>query len=118
MDKQAPTPSPLPYSCSHQLYIGWPVYAAAGLLQGTSLVTRPFWKSRQRRLGIDDFGIPLPDGPTNAHFQHHVSTPNGSGHVFVAEVVGAGTEMVGEDEQAAIVEAIQNAPETTPLLPR
>lgn len=77
-----------------------------------------FWKSRQRRLGIDDFGNPLPDAASDAHFQHHVPTPTGSVHVFVAEVVGAGVEAAGEDEQAAVAEAVQDALETTPLLPQ
>lgn len=74
-----------------------------------------FWKSRQRRLGIDDFGNPLPDAASDAHFQHHVPSPNG---VFVADTVGAGTETAEVDEQTAVAEAVQDALETTPLLPQ
>jgi hypothetical protein len=41
---------------------GWVTYATAGILQACLLVMCLFWKRRQRRLGIDDFGRPLLDG--------------------------------------------------------
>jgi len=37
----------------------WLPYAVAGALQGTLLVMCLFWRARQHRLGIDDFGKPL-----------------------------------------------------------
>ena len=39
---------------------GWAPFAAAGLLQAVLLVMCVFWKKRQAKLGIDDYGKPLP----------------------------------------------------------
>ena len=71
-----------------------------------------FWKARQRRLGIDDFGNPLPDPPTNSQFQHHVGGP-----AYTAETIGAGTEVLEPEQREAVAEAVRDAVETTPLLP-
>lgn len=38
---------------------GWITFAVAGVMQGTLLVMCIFWKVRQQRLGIDDFGHSL-----------------------------------------------------------
>ena len=97
------------------LALGWLVYAAAGCLQGTLLVMCLFWKARQRRLGIDDFGNPLPDAPDTAHWQHHV--PSGPPSVYIADTAGTGTEAAELDQQVAISAAVRDAIETTPLLP-
>jgi hypothetical protein len=39
--------------------LGWITFAVAGIMQGALLVMCLFWKVRQRKLGIDDFGNPL-----------------------------------------------------------
>jgi len=41
-------------------WTSWAPYAAAGIMQGCLLVLCLVWKARQRRLGVDDFGKPLP----------------------------------------------------------
>jgi len=41
-------------------WTSWATFAAAGLLQAVLLVMCVFWKRRQARLGIDDYGRPLP----------------------------------------------------------
>lgn len=93
-------------------------------MQALLLVMCLFWKARQKRLGIDDFGNPLPDAPSDAHFLHH--TPGDSHHthrssaedpIYAAETVGAGTERGEEGQQAAVSDAVRDAMETTPLLP-
>jgi hypothetical protein len=43
--------------------IGWISFAAAAILQGCLLTMCIFWKIRQRKLNIDDFGKPLGSGP-------------------------------------------------------
>ena len=40
---------------------GWATYAAAGVLQGILLLMCLAYKARQARLGIDDYGNPLPE---------------------------------------------------------
>ncbi|KAF9515888.1 hypothetical protein BS47DRAFT_1371905 [Hydnum rufescens UP504] len=40
-------------------WTSWATYAAAGMLQSVLLTMCLFWKKRQARLGIDDFGRPL-----------------------------------------------------------
>lgn len=37
------------------------MFAMAGIMQGILLVMCLFWKRRQSRLGIDDYGRPLAD---------------------------------------------------------
>ena len=91
---------------------GWLVYAVAGCLQATLLVTCLFWKARQHRLGIDDFGNPLPDLPSTGEFNHHEPQA-----IFVAETVGSGTEAVDSEQREAVSNAVRDAVETTPLLP-
>lgn len=86
------------------------------------------WKARQKRLGIDDFGNPLPDAPSGSHFQHHTPPPpsnqipdygsNGQPPIYSAPTVGAGTEVAEERETiVAVTRAVEDAMETTPLLP-
>ncbi|GAA6037047.1 hypothetical protein JCM8097_005524 [Rhodosporidiobolus ruineniae] len=41
-------------------YTAWLTYLVTGLLQGTLLVLCLCWKRRQARLGVDDWGKPLP----------------------------------------------------------
>ncbi|ORY33152.1 hypothetical protein BCR39DRAFT_521481 [Naematelia encephala] len=45
-------------------WTSWLVYAVTGVMQGALLVICIIWKRRQRRLGIDDFGLPIPGGPS------------------------------------------------------
>ena len=40
-------------------FLGWIMYAVAGVMQGTLLVMCIAWKFRQHQLNIDDFGHPL-----------------------------------------------------------
>jgi len=40
-------------------WTSWAPFAVAGVMQGTLLIMCLFWKVRQARLGIDDFGRPL-----------------------------------------------------------
>ncbi|KZS96693.1 hypothetical protein SISNIDRAFT_424279 [Sistotremastrum niveocremeum HHB9708] len=40
-------------------WTSWAMYAASGIMQGSLLIMCLFWKARQRRLGIDDFGVPV-----------------------------------------------------------
>lgn len=48
------------------------MFAMAGIMQGVLLVLCLFWKRRQSRLGIDDYGRPLTTGSNG------VATPNGN----------------------------------------
>jgi len=61
-------------------WTSWAPYAAAGIMQGCLLVLCLVWKARQRRLGVDDFGKPLPDhdpDSTAPHPQpHRTATAN------------------------------------------
>ncbi|KAG8908290.1 hypothetical protein FRB99_007824 [Tulasnella sp. 403] len=102
-------------------WTSWLVYAAAGMLQSTLLVMCLFWKARQRRLGIDDFGNPLPGAPPTSHFQHHVRSTESEVNVrlpYVAPATEPRTETVEETQRQAIAEAVHDAIETTPLLPQ
>jgi len=40
-------------------WTSWITYATAGIMQGSLLVMCLIWKTRQTRLGIDDFGNSL-----------------------------------------------------------
>ncbi|ODO06106.1 hypothetical protein L198_01338 [Cryptococcus wingfieldii CBS 7118] len=42
-------------------WTSWLAYAVTGGMQGALLVICLLWKQRQKRLGIDDFGDPLPE---------------------------------------------------------
>ncbi|KAF8604799.1 hypothetical protein BDV93DRAFT_522124 [Ceratobasidium sp. AG-I] len=42
-------------------WTSWGMFAMAGIMQGILLVMCLFWKQRQSRLGIDDYGRPLAD---------------------------------------------------------
>lgn len=92
-------------------------------MQGSLLIMCIFWKVRQHRLGVDDFGNPLPDAPSDAHFQHHTPHPSHSPNESVAEPIysapalGAGVEQAPEGQQDAVADAVRDALETTPLLP-
>ncbi|WWD21372.1 hypothetical protein CI109_105857 [Kwoniella shandongensis] len=48
-------------------WTSWLVYAVTGGVQGILLVICLFWKRRQKRLGIDDFGVPLVIPGTDAN---------------------------------------------------
>ncbi|KAG8971164.1 hypothetical protein FRC05_011448 [Tulasnella sp. 425] len=107
-------------------WTSWLVYATAGCLQATLLTMCLIWKARQKRLGIDDFGNPLPDAPSGSHFQHHTPPSNqipdygsnGQPPIYSAPTVGAGTEVAEEQETVvAVTRAVEDAMETTPLLP-
>ncbi|KAJ7487260.1 hypothetical protein B0H11DRAFT_1805573 [Mycena galericulata] len=47
-------------------WTSWITYAVAGLMQFTLLSICIAWKVRQRRLHVDDFGTPLPLGPSSS----------------------------------------------------
>jgi len=51
-------------------WTSWITYAAAGALQACLLVMCLFWKRRQWRLKIDDFGRPLLDGINGQIIDH------------------------------------------------
>jgi len=75
-------------------------------MQCTLLVMCITWKFRQRRLGIDDFGNPLPD--------HHGYRPSSSPGVYSEEVPGL---VISEDDDPAAVSralaaALESAVET------
>jgi hypothetical protein len=42
------------------VYLGWITFAVSGIMQGSLLIMCILWTFRQRRLGIDEFGNPLP----------------------------------------------------------
>lgn len=44
---------------AHSLVPAWLPYAVAGVMQGSLLTMCVFWRMRQHRLHIDDFGNPL-----------------------------------------------------------
>ncbi|KIO16851.1 hypothetical protein M407DRAFT_33499 [Tulasnella calospora MUT 4182] len=105
-------------------WTSWLVYATAGCLQATLLTMCLLWKARQKRLGIDDFGNPLPDAPEGSHFQHHIpsSVPDYGSNlqqpIYSAPIVGAGTEAAEEPGRVvAVTRAVEDAIESTPLLP-
>ncbi|KAK4684497.1 hypothetical protein P7C73_g5684, partial [Tremellales sp. Uapishka_1] len=45
-------------------WTSWLVYAVTGVMQGALLIICLVWKRRQKTLGIDDFGNPLPEAGT------------------------------------------------------
>jgi hypothetical protein len=47
-------------------WTSWISFAAAAILQGCLLTMCIFWKIRQRKLNIDDFGNPLGGGPPSS----------------------------------------------------
>jgi len=88
-------------------WTSWLVYAVAGFLQATLLVMCIFWKARQRRLGIDDFGNPLPDTSPQVLINGSTSLgpPGWRPEFGSAQTTGTHAE-----------EAVE-AVETTPLIP-
>ncbi|KAG8852489.1 hypothetical protein FRB96_008677 [Tulasnella sp. 330] len=105
-------------------WTSWLVYVVAGVMQALLLTMCLVWKARQKRLGIDDFGNPLPDSPSDSHFQHHAPGNSHQTHrtsaedpIYAAETLGAGTEQGEEGQQVAVSDAVRDAMETTPLLP-
>ncbi|KAJ3552044.1 hypothetical protein NM688_g4365 [Phlebia brevispora] len=63
----------------------WSPYAMAGILQGTLLVMCLFWRARQQRLGIDDFGNPLV--PTEPSMEESASDAPGQDDVASEESI-------------------------------
>lgn len=59
------------------LLLGWAMYAASAIMQGSLLVMCLFWRSRQTRLQIDEFGNPI-DSDGNAISQQSESTADGA----------------------------------------
>ncbi|GJJ14587.1 hypothetical protein Clacol_008853 [Clathrus columnatus] len=77
------------------MVLSWITYATAGIMQGSLLVMCLIWKTRQARLGIDDFGNPL--GPD----------------VSTVTVTGAEPDVSGEDGSNQNIHVTN---ERTPLL--
>jgi len=96
------------------LLLGWAMYAASAIMQGSLLVMCLFWRSRQTRLQIDEFGNPI-DSDGNAISQQSESTADGASvlenqperreALDEAPIVG----VVGEGEE-------EHGHESTPLL--
>ena len=74
-------------------------------MQCSLLIMCLFWKARQRKLGIDDFGNPL-DAPQNLD----TALPDG------APVEAAVEDAVESDVRVDVVEDDVDSGETTPLL--
>lgn len=87
------------------------MYLVAAIMQGILLVLCLAWKRRQHRLGIDDFGIPIPsihshdNGPGGSEVPVRVGMRRGSG-VEDGETVGDAVEEAVEgsivDEEGAM----------------
>ena len=69
------------------------MFAVSGVMQAMLLVMCLFWKVRQRRLGIDDFGHPL-DSSTVLHDGGDDEDEDGPVRVPDEEIVRA---MIGEN---------------------
>ncbi|OCH90807.1 hypothetical protein OBBRIDRAFT_792914 [Obba rivulosa] len=97
----------------------WLPYAVAGVLQGTLLVMCLFWRTRQRRLGIDDFGNLLEpqDGSLPAPLVDDLDAPvdvmRGPDEGFP---VRQAVEVAVEDDVRAPEMSGEGAGEQTPLL--
>lgn len=87
----------------------WSTYAVTGILQGTLLVMCLCWKTRQHKLGIDDFGNPL--APVQSSLDSPVAVTHGpEDGEPVQEAVNAAVESDIHNVDGA------NATEVTPLL--
>ncbi|KAJ8700953.1 hypothetical protein PTI98_003926 [Pleurotus ostreatus] len=91
-------------------WTSWITFAVAGVMQGTLLVMCIFWKVRQQRLGIDDFGHSLaPPSPSASGGSTYDSNSRGE-----EEVPGLVTGE-GDDPTAvsmALAAALESAVET------
>ena len=72
------------------------MFAVSGIMQAILLVMCLFWKVRQRKLGIDDFGQPI--NPVGAHMSDNGSAETVVDEDAVERVVEVGSgEVVGEE---------------------
>ncbi|KAG8956929.1 hypothetical protein FRC03_010697 [Tulasnella sp. 419] len=94
-------------------WTSWMVYAAAGILQGSLLIMCLFWKARQKRLHIDDFGNPLPDPEDGRQNESDHSEVE---HERPLRLGQGGTIELPASEQEVVREEVTEAIETTPLL--
>ncbi|KAJ6629908.1 hypothetical protein B0H10DRAFT_2372700 [Mycena sp. CBHHK59/15] len=79
-------------------WTSWITYAVAGLMQFSLLSICIAWKLRQRRLGIDDFGAPLPPSSSS-----HPSSLSPSSHPDAERGVnGESGSAVGEEEDVEV----------------
>ncbi|KAI0923039.1 hypothetical protein AcV5_009867 [Taiwanofungus camphoratus] len=88
----------------------WLPYAVAGVMQGSLLIMCLFWRARQARLGIDDFGNPIVP-----------SQPGSLVPVIRGPDEGAPVEVAVEEAVETDVRSIAEGGETseeTPLLKR
>lgn len=51
-------------------WTGWGTYLITGLLQGALLILCLSFKVRQKKLGIDDWGVPLPESQVGGSGQN------------------------------------------------
>jgi len=88
------------FALSNKAYLGWITFAVSGIMQALLLVICIAWKYRQRRLGIDDFGHPLPTA------SNILSTASSDTDEVPGLVLG------GDEDAAAVREALEDALES------
>lgn len=99
--------------------LAWSPYAVAGVLQGTLLVMCLLWKSRQHKLGIDDFGNPLISVEPQLQESPIPVTRVPSDGERVQDAVSAAVESdVREEPEDTSGDHGERADEETPLLKR
>ena len=88
------------------------MFAVSGVLQSLLLIMCICWKVRQKRMGIDDFGhpLPIPDGPAP------VLTPASASRRVSAAVQDASADEVAPITNEELARAIIN--EQSPLVMR
>lgn len=95
-------------------WTSWITFAVAGVMQGTLLIMCICWKFRQLRLGIDDFGHPLPESPYHQSSHHHAHRRPSSSRPE-SDVSVPGLQVDEEEEpqavRAALAAAIESAVE-------
>ncbi|KAL0946308.1 hypothetical protein HGRIS_012551 [Hohenbuehelia grisea] len=109
-------------------WTSWITFAVAGLMQGTLLVMCIIWKLRQNRLGLDDFGHPLPgtleyEEPPARPLEHTEDVPglvtsDDDDPAAVSRALAAALESAVESDVRSFVDEASEHPvnEETPLL--
>ncbi|GLB40051.1 putative protein with repeated motif present between transmembrane helices in cystinosin, yeast ERS1p, mannose-P-dolichol utilization defect 1, and other hypothetical proteins [Lyophyllum shimeji] len=107
-------------------WTSWITFAVAGIMQGSLLIMCIVFTIRQRRLGVDEFGNPLPDSQARSqHYQLHDSgddlgvpglvTNEEEDPVAVRGALAAALESAAESDIRG-ADATEPPSEQTPLL--
>lgn len=99
-----------------RLLVAWLTYAVAGAMQGSLLVMCVMWHVRQRRMGIDDFGDPIPSLDENSPPVFVTRGPGDGAPVQVAVEDALESDVRAGHDGVDGVEAGAPVEEDTPLL--